>query len=386
MATDLLSSVRIPLLCLAIVVMLSNFTVCVLVCTVQKLRTYTNAFVVSLAISDILIGGILLPAVATPKKSVAQEYLISIALLSGVFNICAVTYDRYVAVMKPLRYSLLMRRRFPVVLTATWTLALAISLLPLFWNTDDGTVVHRAYMLSVEVGCVLVPHMFIFAGHYKIFREVRRFVRREKRLTSSFRKCKQFQATSEVKVAKVFIVIAVTFALSWLPVEYMTTAVQLGRPDLIPTSLRIVSLFTIALGSLVNPVVYSFMKPDFRRALKRILKRKSLFKHRRPLSFRKTVNTDKETTVWNCFCSIEPISKLEPSAFHCPCELQSLWILLLLVKENLSIAGFRLYPKLPFVIHRNPTFCSEALGAKWKCSLLKTSREKYRGNWPSMNS
>lgn len=263
---------KIPLVLLAVLIVIANLTVCALVCISSKMRTYTNGFVVSLAMSDILMGGVLLPTALALSNSPVLGYLCSVTLLSGVFNICAVTYDRYIAVMRPFRYQSIMRKRFRAIIVASWSLALTISLLPLFWDSDTQKIIHKTYVFCEEIICVLVPHVFIFAGHYQVFKEVRKCVRRERKLTSTLRNSEQRRMSSEAKVAKVFIVIAVTFALSWLPVEYMTTVYELGRPDLIPTSLRIISLFTIGLGSLVNPVVYSFMKPDFRHAVRKILK------------------------------------------------------------------------------------------------------------------
>jgi len=38
----------------------------------------------------------------------------------------------------------------------------------------------------------------------------------------------------------------------------------LDRPDLIPGVLDIISLFTVATRSIVNPLIYAFLKPDFK--------------------------------------------------------------------------------------------------------------------------
>ena len=80
----------------------------------------------------------------------------------------------------------------------------------------------------------------------------------------------QKNISSEEKLAQVFIIVAVMFVLSWLPIHYMTIVYEIGRLDLILNYLRIISLFTISLGSLVNPIVYSFLKPDFRKSIRHI--------------------------------------------------------------------------------------------------------------------
>ena len=262
---------QISLSILSVFIVLANLTVCVLVFLKKSMRTYTNGFVVSLAFSDMLIGSVLIPAVLDLPNSPVQGYLISTTLLSGVFNLAAVTFDRYVSVLKALHYEEIMRKYFTKLIAVSWLAAVSISLIPLVWGTDTSTLAHKVYVFSVMAFCVVAPYALIFWGYCKIFQQVKKSIKRERELIASVRKMTQRKnkLTSEVKLAQVFIIVAVMFVLSWLPIHYMTTVDEIGRSDLIPNDLRIVSLYTIALGSLVNPTVYSFLKPDFRKAIRR---------------------------------------------------------------------------------------------------------------------
>ena len=264
---------------LSSLVIAANLTVCVIVYQRKSMWTYTNGFVVSLAFSDMLIGSVLIPAVLVSLASPAMDYLVSITLLSGVFNVAAVTFDRFVSVLKALQYENIMRKNFTRMIIASWLLAIVISLIPLIWNTDNSMLVHKIYIFSVSALCVLLPFAFIFTGYFKIFQQVKRSVKREKAITASVRKTldRKNKNSSEAKLAQVFVIVAVMFVLSWLPVQYMTIMYEIGRPDLIPSDLSIVSMFTIALGSLVNPIVYSFLKPDFRKAIRHIFHRRKRF-------------------------------------------------------------------------------------------------------------
>ncbi|XP_022789015.1 adenosine receptor A2b-like [Stylophora pistillata] len=260
-----------------------NLTVCVIVYLRKSMRTYTNGFVVSLAFSDLLIGSVLIPAALVSPHSVEMGYLISITLLSGVFNLVSVTFDRYVSVLKALQYENIMRSYFKGILAASWSLAFIVSLIPLIWGTNTTMLAHKVYVLS-EIGlCVLLPYVLIFVGYVRIFLQVKRRIERERAITASVRKNLQRRSkiSSEGKLAQVFIIVAVMFVISWLPVQYMTVVHELGRPELIPNDLVIVSLFTIVLGSLINPVVYSFLKPDFRKAIRHILNYRRDLRRRR---------------------------------------------------------------------------------------------------------
>ena len=275
-------ALTIALFLLSSLVFATNFTVCVLVYLRKSMRTYTNGFVVSLAFSDVLIGTVLIPAsLIFPDSSVVLGYLVSITLLSGVFNLTAVTFDRYIAVLKALQYENFMRKNFTIMIFSSWLGALVISLIPLIWGTDTAKLTHKIFVISELALCVLLPYILIFTGYIKIFQQVKQSLKRERAITASVRKTLHQKniISSEAKLAQVFIIVAVMFVLSWLPIQYMTIVYEIGRRDLIPDYLNIVSLFTVALGSLVNPIVYSFLKPDFRKSIRHMFcyRRKNLF-------------------------------------------------------------------------------------------------------------
>jgi len=85
-------SVSVSLGILSVVIVVANCSVYALVCFNKTLPTYTNWLILSLAVSDILTGGVLLPMLLIKPKSLVTDYFIVIILLSGVANICAVTW------------------------------------------------------------------------------------------------------------------------------------------------------------------------------------------------------------------------------------------------------------------------------------------------------
>ena len=246
----------------------SNSCVCLLVISKRALRTTTNWLMVSLAVSDILIGGVLLPVYLIEPFSIVTGYLVSVILLSGVANLCAVTYDRYVAVIKPLEYPYRapkIRRRAPLL---SWLLSLIYSLLPLFWNTDVNLTVHKVYMICLQVFGIIVPYTLMTLAYVRMFMEVRRGLTRNEHL-KSFRvhNHEGRRLSSDAKVAKVFAIFVLAFLLCWLPIIYITTAKIVNRDEVIPEALSVSSLFTVATCSLLNPLVYTFLKPDFKKAI-----------------------------------------------------------------------------------------------------------------------
>ena len=314
---------------LAVLIVLSNVCVCCLVCFNKALRTYPNWLIVSLAVSDILTGGVLLPVYLNEPSSVVPGYLACIILLSGVANLCSVTYDRYIAIMKPLEYPYRLPVMFKRALVLSWLFPIIYSLLPLLWNTDPTRGIHKAYIICLQFFGIVVPYIFITFAYVRIFRQVRGSLammkdfridsprrtkndidplRRNKNDIDPLRRTKndidpprrtkndidpprttkndidpprrtkndKRRTSSDVQVAKVFCIISVAFILCWLPIIYITTAgTILNRLDIIPQALVTVSFFTIAISSLVNPLIYAFLKPDFKLAIRTIFSRRT---------------------------------------------------------------------------------------------------------------
>lgn len=260
--------------CIAVFIVATNAIVCVFVVTNVRLRTYTNGFLVSLAVSDILTGGLFFPVHLSGPDSAAassEGYLIAFVLLSGVGNICLVTWDRYIAVAKPFKYKKIVQCHFTKLIIVTWATALVVSLLPLTWQTDSNVVIHKVYLFCLMGFFIVIPYAAVFYAYYQISQHLKKHrqkLRRHSTKTFSSRKMK-----AEAKVTKVFLAIVIIFVLSWLPILYMTTVASVNRPDLSPVALQKVSLFTVALSSLANPLLYAFMKEDFRRELKKVSSR-----------------------------------------------------------------------------------------------------------------
>ena len=284
------SEIAIPLGSLSLLVVVTNSCVCLLVYLHPKLRTYTNGFVVSLAVSDILTGALLLPLYIAVRTNPATGYIVCAILLTGVANVCAVTLDRYLAIKKPFIYYAVMGRYFITLIVGSWIVPLFISIIPLIWGSEPS-LAHTVYLFLMQGLGVIVPYFFVCIAYYQIFQQAKLIVRRLRRDSSlswrgkrenknKSRKNSNDVMASEAKVAKMFALIAVSFILSWMPVLYLTSVISAINDEalvdmLSPVWLIDFSLFTVALGSAVNPVVYSFFKPDFRGIIKRILPKRT---------------------------------------------------------------------------------------------------------------
>ena len=279
------SIVNAAITVLSVLVVLANVSICFLVITNKSLRTYTNGFLVSLAISDILLGSVLFPVILTVPESTASGYLISVILLSGVANHFCITFDRFIAVCHPFSYSFLIDKYFAKMLVTAWIVAIVISLLPLCWNTDYTLTIHQVYIFVEIVVFIFFPYLVMFIAYCSIFKKLRDHFKllQETTAISITRREQSRRLSSEAKVAKVCLTLVATFVICWFPIIYMTSAVAVGRPEIVPIVLPTVSQFTLALSSLINPVLYSFKKEDFRGAVKRVFPRNAMIRQVHPM-------------------------------------------------------------------------------------------------------
>lgn len=279
MATENLG-ISIVLTVIGAIIAIENLLVCFVVFRHRNLRTFTNGFIVSLAFSDALFGGVLIPLSFADKNGMAGEYLKAIILQANIFNLLAVTFDRYLAILVPLRYLEIMDKHFLKLPLAAWIAPVLISLIPLSWNNNFDTTAHRVYLICILILGIVIPYILILCAYVRIFREVARLV---KSLAASAMQNypldgrvmeERGRVHSEARVTRIFAVIAAIFVISWMPVIYMTTVIAVERPDLIPEELITVSWFTLVIGSFVNAPIYALFKSDFRKTLARMICRK----------------------------------------------------------------------------------------------------------------
>ncbi|KAL7373545.1 hypothetical protein ABVT39_009278 [Epinephelus coioides] len=141
------------LLILAIV--FGNVLVCLAVLRERSLQTTTNYLVVSLAVADLLVASLVMPW-AVYLEVVGGAWLFSrlycnifvtldvMMCTASILNLCAISIDRYTAVVMPVLYNTThrSRKRVFVMIATVWVLAFTVSCPLLFgFNTTDDPMV-----------------------------------------------------------------------------------------------------------------------------------------------------------------------------------------------------------------------------------------------------
>ena len=134
---------------LSILTIAGNGFIIFLVGSKRQLRTKTNAFVVSLAMADFCVGFSIIPlpffcasSCKWPQARASWPKLVRWLFgYASVMNLCSLVLDRYIAVVKPLKYLTFMTsRRVKQMIFFSWAIPVVLDILPLSYVISSKPV------------------------------------------------------------------------------------------------------------------------------------------------------------------------------------------------------------------------------------------------------
>ncbi|XP_070540266.1 histamine H2 receptor-like [Ptychodera flava] len=299
--TFIIAIIGIVIVAITLATILGNVLVCLAAVVNRKLRTVTNFFVVSLAVSDMLVGLLVLPLSAIyeirrewPFGVVLCNIWISMDVLLctvSILNLFAISLDRYIAITRPMRYQAIMTTsKASIALVLIWSVSFLVSFLPIHmgWNTLDGTVQNvenpsacnfdvssSTYVLIDGLGTFFIPLFVMLFTYFRIFRIAREQAKRICNLPRMYDVNHAARANNvdEHKATKTLAVVLGAFTICWVP--YFTLFIL--RPFLynrdhdVSYDLYSVFLWMGYFNSTLNPTVYTVLNHEFRKAFRDIL-------------------------------------------------------------------------------------------------------------------
>uniref|UniRef100_A0A8C6PDP3 Dopamine receptor D4a n=1 Tax=Nothobranchius furzeri TaxID=105023 RepID=A0A8C6PDP3_NOTFU len=198
---------------LIVVITCGNVLVCLSVLTEKALKTTTNYFIVSLAVADLMLAVLVLPlfvysefqdGVWTLSTTICDGLMTMDVMLctASIFNLCAISVDRFIAVLIPLNYN---RKhvdlRQMVLLAATWILALAVASPIMFGINDvpgrdpsECKLENDDYVLYSSVCSFFIPCPIMLLLYCGMFRGLHHWEEaRKAKLRSSIQACRKLQ-------------------------------------------------------------------------------------------------------------------------------------------------------------------------------------------------
>ena len=140
-----------------------NALVIYLICTRHRLKTSPNYFILSLAVADLGVGACCFPGQvicnflsSTCLRRVAEDIAV-LMIYSSTTNLCIMTFDRHLAIVKPLAYTTFMTKKSALYLIAlSWLVPLLTYFVPSLCTSLGGC------NIKTEVTVIIWTSMFEF--------------------------------------------------------------------------------------------------------------------------------------------------------------------------------------------------------------------------------
>nr|XP_027785643.1 G-protein coupled receptor 135 [Marmota flaviventris] len=300
------AAVAAQALVLLLIFLLSSLGNCAVMGVIVKhrqLRTVTNAFILSLSLSDLLTALLCLPAAfldlfiphggSAPEVAAgpwrgfcaASRFFSSCFGIVSTFSVALISLDRYCAIVRPPREKI-GRRRALQLLAGAWLVALGFSL-PwelfggsrepssvqsfhgcLYRTSPDPAQLGAAYSVGLVVACYLLPFLLMCFCHYHICKTVRLSDVRVRPMTTYARVLRFF---SEVRTATTVLIMIVFVICCWGPYCFLVllAATRQAQATQAPSLLNVVAVWLTWANGAINPVIYAIRNPNISMLLGR---------------------------------------------------------------------------------------------------------------------
>lgn len=276
---------------MAFLIILANSLVLFLVWRKANLRSISNAFLTSLAVSDLSTGLLAIPLVIICSSILLEDLCIAMDIcnrflaFSSVGHLTVLSIDRYLRIIKSLEYpSIVTEVRARGAIGAVWTFAFIASGIQLFWiklvNDDEKLIrIELAYDFICLAFVVIIPLFVMSTIYVRIFVKLSRHTANVD-IEMSAEGARQHggrRRASEKKVAMLFLAMIAVFILGLLLYFLWAIIIDLeniGHSVLPLEAINIIEkyiLFFRFFTALSNPILCTFFKNDFRQAFKQLI-------------------------------------------------------------------------------------------------------------------
>ncbi|EDO46536.1 predicted protein [Nematostella vectensis] len=247
----------------------------------RTLRTMTNVFVVNLACADLLLALIGMPF--TLVSSITFQWVfgdvwcvingmaVTLFCVASMLTLAAVSIDRYIAIIHPLKYTELMHSRTATgIIVYIWAHSFIVALLPVFrWSRY--IYIRSESICTFDWAFDIACTLFIFVVCFFIPLSVMMFTYYRKSQQRTEQRFKQ-----DNKAVRTLLIVVGTFILCWLP-HFIGIFCLMSGTCAWPDRYFAITTWLAMLNSACNPVIYGAMSRQFRKRFKQILQCKRSF-------------------------------------------------------------------------------------------------------------
>ncbi|XP_038818514.1 trace amine-associated receptor 1-like [Salvelinus namaycush] len=272
---------------MSVLTVCGNLLVIIPIIHFKQLHTPTNYLILSLAVSDLLLGVLVMP----PRMVYSLEscwyfgdlfckiYTSTDVMLcnTSILNLCFISIDRYYAVCRPLLYRTKITVHVVLIMMlVTWTgsaivvfgiVFLGISIWGMDVACEGGCILfqNKASSTASSVLSFYIPGVGMLSIYLKIFLIAQRQARSIQGTTNQ-----NSVGKSQRKATKTLAIIMGVFLSFWTPffvINSIDPFINYSTPPVLFETL----IWIAYLNSTINPMVYAFFYSWFRRAFRIII-------------------------------------------------------------------------------------------------------------------
>ncbi|XP_072252960.1 trace amine-associated receptor 13c-like [Leuresthes tenuis] len=279
--------IYVLLSCISVLTMILNTLVIISISHFRKLHTPTNLLLLSLAVSDFSVGILLFFLIVLidgwflgDLMCTLYQYSTYVISSASTGNMVIISIDRYVAICYPLHYtSKITQKRMKICVCVCWIGSLIFQSLivmdnlkqPGRYNSGFGECVFvvndiagytdLTFSFIVPIAVIIVLYLRVFVVAVSQARAMRSHI------TATNLKHSVTAKKSELKAARTLGVVVVVFLLCLCPYYCVTLS---GQDSSLSASDAFVACL-YAFNSCLNPIIYAFFYPWFRKAIQLIV-------------------------------------------------------------------------------------------------------------------
>ena len=262
-------------------IVIGNSLILISLCRFRELRTPMGLLIGSLATSDLLIGLILIPTEMTMLllNLFENEYLClfsmgtSVALLgASVFNMLAISVERFVSVAHPLRHRTKKTKTIvQITIPVLWVSVIIMGYLPLMGlnkHAPGKVCMYKEVFLMeyiIAIGSCFALCIFINIGFFVAV--IRIALSQLRKVKNSSMDNNFFRISRKLTRTYVLMAVSATFIICWGPLSVISVVGLFYRWDSFSSTVRW-AFFAGFLNSGINWMIYGIRNPKFRRAIK----------------------------------------------------------------------------------------------------------------------
>ncbi|XP_044068089.1 trace amine-associated receptor 13c-like isoform X2 [Siniperca chuatsi] len=257
--------------------------------TLRQLHTPTNLILLSLAVSDFLVGLLVMPFQILLSEPcwllgdlvcVLYYFVPFITICASVVNMVLISVDRYVAICDPLHYpTKITQKRVQICIFLCWGYSVFYSVVLLYDNLKQPGMYRSCYgeCVITIIGAVdlvlsfVIPITAIITLYVRVFVVAvsqARAMRSQIAAVTLKRSATVTAKKSEMKAARTLGVIVVVFLMCYCPFYCVSLT---GYNLVTGSSSEVFMIFLIFCNSCLNPVIYAFFYPWFRKSVRLIV-------------------------------------------------------------------------------------------------------------------